>query len=234
MENASNALLMAGGILIALLIISLAILAFNQMSDYKKSQSDAVKTEQLAEFNEQFVQYTRDDVTGIDLLTLANKIVDFNQKGSGAGEIDYNQKITLTIDMNNYQKKYSGKLFSKTTYTIKNKNDTFFSIIKQYTELEKTYTLKTVSALSSNIESLKTYYIDGDKENGRSVSDVTGVKVKPGTELATLENKLKNKNFDDIDKYSEYTEFKSAEFKGLEPEYTTGQISKLTFKYIGN
>ena len=85
MENESKALLMAGGVLIALLVISLVVLAFTQMSDYQKSQSDLVKTGQLAEFNEQFVQYVRDDINGIDLVTLANKVVSFNQKESGPG-----------------------------------------------------------------------------------------------------------------------------------------------------
>ena len=177
MENASKALLMAGGILIALLVISLAVLAFNQMSAYQKSQSDVVKTEQLSEFNEQFVQYVRDDLNGIDLVTLANKVVNFNQKGTGAGEIDYNQKITLIINMQNYQQKYVGDLFNKTTYTITDKTSSFFTIISNYTELEQKYTLKTITALSSNIESLKSYYINGDTINGKSVSEVTGKKV---------------------------------------------------------
>ena len=52
--------------------------------------------------------------------------------------------------------------------------------------------------------------------------------------METLENKLKNKDFSDIERYSEYSEFKTAEFEGLQPEYINGQISKLTFKYIGN
>lgn len=234
MENASKALLMAGAVLIGLLVISLAVLAYNQMSHYQKSQSDVVKDQQLAEFNNQYTQYIRNDVKGIDLVSLANKVVDFNLKESGAGEIDYNQEITLKIDMQNYQKKYAGNLFNKTTYTIKNKNSDFFTIINTYTGLEKTYTLKTMGILSSNLETLKKYYINNDKRNGQSLSEVTGRKIVAGSELANLENKLKNKNFSDIEKYNEYSEFKTAEFKGLEPKYTKGQISELTFQYIGN
>lgn len=236
MDNASKALLMAGWVLIALLVISLAVLAYNQMSQYQRSQSDLVEVEQLADFNEQFTQYIRDDLNGIDLVTLANKVVDFNQKGSGAGEINYDQKITLIIKMENYQQKYVGNLFNKTSYTVKDKTSPFFTIISKYTELETKYTLKTITALSSNIESLKIYYKDNDKTNpnAKSVSDVTGRKVVAGSDLATLENKFKNKDFSDIERYSEYSEFKTAEFKGLQPEYIKGQISKLTFQYIGN
>ena len=236
MDNAAKALLMAAGVLIAILTISLAVLAFNQMSAYQRSQSDLVKTEQLADFNEQFIQYIRDDLTGIDLVTLANKVVDYNKKESGAGEIDYNQEITLIIDMNNYEDKYGETLFDQKKYTVKDSNSLFFITIKKYTDLEQEYTLKTISTLSSNIESLKLYYEKNDKTNtnARSVSDVIGRKVESDAKLKKIEDKLKDKDFSDLEKYSEYSEFKGAEFKGLEPEYTNGQISKLTFKYIGN
>ena len=43
MENASKALLMAGGILIALLIIGALLLMFNQISTYKQSESSNQK-----------------------------------------------------------------------------------------------------------------------------------------------------------------------------------------------
>ena len=36
MENASKALIMAGGILITILVVSLLVLFWNQVSDYKK------------------------------------------------------------------------------------------------------------------------------------------------------------------------------------------------------
>ena len=40
MENASKALVMAGGILIALLVIGALLLMFNQVSDYQRSGTD--------------------------------------------------------------------------------------------------------------------------------------------------------------------------------------------------
>ena len=39
MENASKALIMAGGILITILVVSLLVLFWNQVSDYKKTNS---------------------------------------------------------------------------------------------------------------------------------------------------------------------------------------------------
>ena len=62
MENASKALLIAGGILIALIIISLLVVMFTQIGDYQKSQSSGSKESQLAEFNRDFERYTEDEI----------------------------------------------------------------------------------------------------------------------------------------------------------------------------
>ena len=97
MENASKALIMAGGILITILVVSLLVLFWNQVSDYKKTSSDAEKEAQLSTFNEQFTQYARTDLRGVDLISLVNKVINYNSKKRGAGEIDYSQKITLVV-----------------------------------------------------------------------------------------------------------------------------------------
>lgn len=43
MENASKALIMAGGILIALLVIGALVLMFNQLSYYQRTETDSEK-----------------------------------------------------------------------------------------------------------------------------------------------------------------------------------------------
>ena len=77
MENASKALLIAGGILIAVIIISLLVVMFTQIGDYQKSQSSGSKESQLAEFNRDFERYTEDEIRGVDLVSLINKIHDW-------------------------------------------------------------------------------------------------------------------------------------------------------------
>ena len=80
MENASKALTMAGGILIALLVLGALLLMFNQVSDYKKTETVSEEAAQLAQFNEQFTQYERNNLAGVDLISLINKVVDYNKK----------------------------------------------------------------------------------------------------------------------------------------------------------
>ena len=81
MENASKALLMAGGILIALLVISALILMFNQIGAYGKSQEDMKRNSQIVEFNKDFEKYLENKgITGADVISLFNKVNDFNKK----------------------------------------------------------------------------------------------------------------------------------------------------------
>ena len=79
MENASKALLMAGGILIALLVIGALILMFNQVGSYEKAQDARKKSSQIADFNKDFERYLDDKgITGADVISLINKVLDYN------------------------------------------------------------------------------------------------------------------------------------------------------------
>mgnify|MGYP002578561962 CR=1 FL=1 len=169
MENASKALIMAGGILITILVVSLLVLFWNQVSDYKKTSSDAEKEAQLSTFNEQFTQYARTDLRGVDLISLVNKVINYNSKKTGAGEIDYSQKITLVVTIGQeFRTKYatdsSLELFKDDTYEITDNNNNLVKVINSQKELEDKYTLKALDKLSSNYEALKTYYYSTDEE----------------------------------------------------------------------
>lgn len=216
MENASKALVMAGGILIALLVIGALLLMFNQLSDYQKSGTTLTKTSQLTDFNKEFVQFTYDNIKGYDLITLVNKVVDYNKKSGIGNSVNYEEKISLTIDITKFKNKYgtNGKLqaFTKNSYTIKDGSDELASTLAYFSGLESTYTIATMSKLSANYDSIKL----GDK----TIKDVTGKDINISSE--------------EIEKYREYSEFKSSTFAsdGEVQYYPDGQIKSLLFKFV--
>ena len=53
MENASKALLMAAGVLIALIIIGALLLMFNNLSNYQETNTQNTRESQIVEFNKQ-------------------------------------------------------------------------------------------------------------------------------------------------------------------------------------
>ena len=85
MENASKALLMAGGVLLTMLVISLLLYAWTAVSEYQAEQDKIIEIQELAEFNSKFTNYERDDVQGYELLSLVNKVIDYNQRFSKEG-----------------------------------------------------------------------------------------------------------------------------------------------------
>ena len=119
---------MAGGILIALLVLGALLLMFNQLSDYQRSNTELLNRSPISEFNSQFTQYARNDLQGYDLISLINKVVDYNRRTGIYGELDYNIKITLTINITSaFQTKFGGTLnkLKVGTYTVKTRNDSF-------------------------------------------------------------------------------------------------------------
>lgn len=94
MENTTKALLIAGGVLIALIIITMFILMFNRISNIQKEQEEQTKIDQLTAFNAEFEAYNKKLMFGADVITLINKAMENNKQY--AGNNDY--KITIILD----------------------------------------------------------------------------------------------------------------------------------------
>ena len=72
MENASNALIMAGGVLIGVLIISLAVYLFVDFGSTSAEINKQTEQQQLVQFNSKFTVYdNKDDLTIYDVITVA-------------------------------------------------------------------------------------------------------------------------------------------------------------------
>jgi len=93
MENASKALLMAGGILIALITIAVLVRTFANISEFQLSRLSEEEQEQLVAFNEQYTKYLNKYVYGTEVITALNRSLDNTQ-----------YKITAKIKfINNYE-----------------------------------------------------------------------------------------------------------------------------------
>lgn len=107
MENASKALLMAGGVMLTMLVVSILMYGWGTFSEYQAELDRIEEADSLAKFNQQFTNYNRDDVLGYELLSLINKVIDYNQRkseegtttGSVAGNDAEYEPIDITINM---------------------------------------------------------------------------------------------------------------------------------------
>lgn len=218
MENVSKALVMAGGIFIALMIVGALVLMFNNISIYESSEEQSKKNSQLATFNHGFTKYTDErTLKGTDIISLANKIIDYNKKEGTLNYVDYDIKMTLTINLTGFiQKSGVGgttKLFGRTVlFNIQYDDNIFTDAIKEFSALEKKYTLGSMAKLKSNYSSIASGTKTIEQATGKSMPEIS---------------------VNDIAKYIEYTELKSSIFEPVgAPEYEKGQIKKLSFKFI--
>ncbi len=80
MENASRALIIAGGILIAILVVSLLVTGWNNFTNYSRTQEQVQTVEQIVQFNKEFESYNKGVIRGYELVSLENLAEDTNER----------------------------------------------------------------------------------------------------------------------------------------------------------
>lgn len=99
MDNAAKALVIAGGILLAILIISLGIYIW-QLSGNFVSQGEVEKEqERIKAFNQEYESYQRQALRGTDIISVINKIRNNNIKNADAEELQISWEVNLKQDL---------------------------------------------------------------------------------------------------------------------------------------
>jgi len=96
MENAARALEMAGGVLIAILIISLFTYMFNHLSEHQAVQTYNQKTEKLQAFNAKYLAYDKTILYGADIISVINQALSNNIS------VTDEQNTSTTYDQHQY------------------------------------------------------------------------------------------------------------------------------------
>ena len=78
MENASKALMIAGGVLLAVLILSVLIYVYSHIQSVERSKAEVLKAEELSKFNREFESYNKNSMYGTDIISVINKAILYN------------------------------------------------------------------------------------------------------------------------------------------------------------
>lgn len=98
MENASKALLMAAGVLIGVLILTLMVYLFVDFGTISAQIHSQVSQRQINEFNSKFTSYEgKGEITIYDVITVTNYAKENNEyyKDSNLYESDYKVEVKL-------------------------------------------------------------------------------------------------------------------------------------------
>lgn len=222
MENATRALLMVAGVFFGLLIITMILFMHGKISDFYEFKETNKKTEQLVTFNKQYSSYNRTDVRGSDLLSLTNKIIDFNNSKEAEEE-----EIHIEITIPNTER---AKLFYYQYDTYGSKKNLILI------ELNKKYTHKTIkSGFLDQANKIASDYPNGLAE--KLASNISTLMHQ--NSFKTREQLLEELNVDwvsdiKIYKYYQYQQFKRAHFDCESLEYTeSGRVKRFKFEFNG-
>ena len=100
MENASQALIIAGGVLIGIIIISMGVYLFTQAVAIPNEYNAKLEKEKLIAFNQKFEAYNRQDVSAQDIITVVNMATENNRQYEET-DTEYYIKVYLDGDIIN-------------------------------------------------------------------------------------------------------------------------------------
>ena len=222
MENASKALIIAGSVLIALMIIGALLLMFSNLSNYQGTDTQGTREAQVVEFNNQFETYNRQDIRGSDMISLMNRVVDYNTRKAGTTSDEQYQEMQISVTgINPSEFKYdpSDTTLIQANYT----QDNITTLLNAVKDLENKYQQKYITELSANISNI----IDGtnSEEKAKEILNVSNLDRYGGIEQIKL----------DTAKYYQYTQFKRTYFDcitdSVKYNQQTGRIIKMEFKW---
>lgn len=246
MENASKALIIAGSVLIALMIIGALVLMFSNLSAYQETNVQTTREAQIVEFNNQYETYNRKDVRGSELYSLLNKVIDYNRRESeaGTGWSDKGQTVsyepmTISFTIDRFALCVdTPRLFKQNAYKISSENsltkNTFENMISEgISAIEKEYGQDSLTNLTTGLTAI---FIDADTDQAKQDAVNKFNSVSKKIKISDYGKIGPNgKIREDIYKYYEYVQFKRAHFNCTNTTYNqkTGRILSLEFEFNG-
>lgn len=235
MENASKALIMAGSILMAVLIIGLLVYGYKQITDLEQTKSNVNNSDKIDDYMRKFEQFNRgkdNPFYGSELLSLANLQEDYNKTQgneniTGYKPIKINVLITKTISQAEY--------FCKTTgsFSIEKILQNKIGIESKLSEYEK-------KNLKYNNKSVKYYATKTNKEIAEDFDiDVPSYVLDYDIPSEYFTSGNVKQLVEDIEHYvalnSEYNEFKTGKkfyCSNVKYDKDNGRIEEMTFSEI--
>ena len=258
MENATKALLIAAGMLLAILVTSLLVMFYNSLADYEQDKQNALTEAQIAQFNKEYEAYNR-EVSGFELLSLINKVLSYNAQNAistDSGEDSWGYSNTSKGYTEMYMSinlKSSNALFTQQKYdTAKKKDKALLKGIRDdMKNLENKYGSSTMSKFQaiSTIDYTKTLWptdkedwykedyevTDQEKKDKELIEEIKKTVLgKDRSKIIDLNDTDKYPTISDVKKYQCYIEFKRGKFKCIGTNYDSksNRIIKLEFEKI--
>ena len=221
MENAAKALLIAAGVLIGLILISMMVISHREISSYYEEKEQAEISEQVHKFNMQFAPYDRENVRGTDLISLVNKIIDYNQ-------LQEDDLITISIRIPGDSDVKAKSFYYN--YSL-NKNIGLLTLGKTYDA--DTFKEEILDVAIGDIERRYPRGLANELANNLYKITEADLEIKKAY-LKTLNLDVSDVNNSDILRYYQYVQLKRAHFDCESLTYgDDGRVERFIFEFNG-
>lgn len=249
MENASKALLIAGGVLISLIVVSGFILAMRYVGDFQTANQSARLEQQTLEFNSVYESYNRKNIRGNEIASLMNRVLDYNARKTAEGYTKMQVVFEISQDIINRNICFEtpSVLIKRTTYTedqideivgIPDQNHPEYSV----RGIENKYGQKYASQLASEISTIKDLRDDyqASRKTRSEIDEEFATKYRFPKKVSEYDGGI-NQMYEDAKLYYEYVQFKRAYFdctsidgsEKIKYDDDTNRIIKMQFKCTG-
>ena len=239
MENVTKALIMAAGILLAIMILSLLVIFGSRLSGYFSQEHDSKIIEQDTKFNAQFENYNQETIRGNELMSVMNKVVNYN---TAIADTEKYEKVKMSV---NFKGKENSFLFNEETDTsILNgllKNGCLENDESSDSNLSKITSIPTTLPNKAGVEETQLQRLAAELHNidiDTSQNDLVETRNK---KLKSILGRVPSSA--DITKiikftkqYYQYTQLKRAMFKctsvGHNTNQTGARVNSITFEIV--
>ena len=211
MENASKALVIAGGVLIGLLLLVLLVYTFRQWGDAEATKQKELESQRVGDFNKSYLSYEKQALYGSELLGLVNKMRDYNV----SDDIKYNgfEKMSLKVKINGG----TGDLFENNgTYDLEDIYDRIYNT-------SKSTSIISIKNRFSNITDPQWETLakaSSDDQTFQKLCTPQGLNITYSPELQEAAKE-----------YYKYIQFKRKEFRHVDTSFfSNGRVDTMKFE----
>lgn len=187
---------------------------YRDLTSVKRQDAENQKVQEITDFNKSFESFDK-TLNGAKILSLANKIQDYNEKYVNRMQEGYN-KITLYIDNSDSN---NGTEWSEYYSELQKKVDTMMN--DRYISANYLEALKEAKDVKSNAGSL---HLDREQAD----ETLKELREKLGN---TRFSEAENEYINDYKIYEQYLKIKKQTFKpaGIEYDERNGRITKMSY-----
>lgn len=220
MENAAKGLLMAGGMILAIIVISIFIYGYTNITHLAESKQDEESLKEIEKFNEPYLAFNKTAMYGTDVISILNLAISNNKLNNVENRPNNELYVDVSFKLNKDSIRDTVYLYTYNTKTNKyDVKEVGTSKNSKYGAEDFEFKKGNTYSLSNNLEPIDAFVQSSDDQ-----TEQKNITSTDNDENTVLEYTVTYKGIAD---------FKRKTFKCSEVKYdSSGRVKSIKFEQI--